>query len=239
MTSASEPLRFEIRTHRVRPRRSWRRAFRALRELLSHPDRTHLAFDINLALDPEMAERGLLRMLEHPEGRRVFDARPSLQEHLCDRDALAALPEGSFGRAYRVHLERHSLDPAKLVELGRESDRRRPPTDPAVMWARERQEMTHDLWHVLAGYGADEPGESALLLFSLGQVGGYSNLLLSVGANARMVGERGLGWLPYAWRAWRRGRRATCLGALPYEELLALPLAVVRDAAGIESLDPA
>ncbi|MGI9433130.1 MAG: Coq4 family protein [Myxococcota bacterium] len=239
MTSASEPLRFEIRTHRARPRRSWRRAFRALRELLSDPDRTYLAFDINLALDPEMAERGLLRMLEHPEGRRVFAARPCLREHLCNRAALAALPEESFGRAYLAHLDRHSLDPAKLAVLGRETDRRRPHEDRAVMWARERQVMTHDLLHVLTGYGADSAGESALLLFSLGQVGGYSNLVLSFGANARMLQERGFGWLRIAWRAWRRGRRATCLGALPYEELLPLPLAAVGAAAEIEPLEPA
>lgn len=239
MTSALEPLRFEIRTRRDRPRRSWRRAFRALRELLEHPDRTHLAFDVSLALDPGMAERGLVRMLEHPEGRRVYEARPCLRERLCDLDALASLPDGSFGRAYRAHVERYSLEPTKLVALGDEAYRHRAGEDAAIRWARERQEMAHDLWHVLTGYGADNPGESALLLFSLGQVGGYSNLLLSLGANARMVGERGPGWLPYAWRAWRRGRRATCLGALPYEELLPLPLTAVRAAAGIESLEPA
>jgi ubiquinone biosynthesis protein COQ4 len=98
---------------------------------------------------------------------------------------------------------------------------------------RERMEMTHDLWHVLSGYGADQTGETALLLFSLAQTGGRSNLLLSLGANVQMARERGLGWIAYAWKAWRRGRQATCLAALPYEELLALPLAEVRRAAGI------
>ena len=207
----------------------------ALRELVEHPSRTHLAFDISLALDPDMAERGLVGMLEHPEGRRVYDERPCLRDHLCDRDKLAEMPDGSLGRAYLEHVERYSLDPAKLVELGRETDHQRPPVDAAVRWARERQEMAHDLWHVLTGYGADQLGESTLLLFSLGQVGGYSNLVLSLGANARILRQQGPRWIPYAWKAWQRGRRAICLGALPYEELLPLQLSVVREAVCVES----
>jgi len=233
MTAPAEPHDFRT-TRRPRPRRDWRRAVRALRALLDDPDRTSLAFEVNLALDPEAPERGLMRMLSIPEGRRVYEERPSLYAALCDREALTALAEDSFGRAYLAHIDRYGLDPAKLVELGRQY---RPPgaDDPAVGWMLERQEMTHDLWHVLTGYGADAPGESALLLFSLAQTGGRSNLLLSVGANLRMLREHGPGWIRYAWKAWRRGRRAACLGALPYEELLPRPLAEVREAAGIET----
>jgi hypothetical protein len=35
-------------------------------------------------------------------------------------------------------------------------------------------------------------------------------------------------WLVYDFRAWRRGRRSTWLVALPWEELLPLPLDTVR-----------
>jgi ubiquinone biosynthesis protein COQ4 len=234
-TTPGERLHFEIQSRRRRTRLDWRRAIRAMRELVDHQDRTYLAFDINRALDPEMAERSLLRMLAQPEGRRVYCERPSLRERLSDLDALAAMPDGSFGRAYLAHIERHGLAPGKLVELGDESDLRAAPTDPDVRWMRERSGMTHDLWHVLTGYGADGLGEGTLLLFSLAQAGGRGNLLLAFGANLRILQERGLEWIPYAWKAWRRGRRATCLAALPYEELLPMPLADVRAAAGIEA----
>jgi ubiquinone biosynthesis protein COQ4 len=205
-----------------------------MRELVEHPDRTYLAFDINEALDPEMPERQLARMLAEPSGRRIFRESSSLQRHLDDPHALAALPEGSFGRAYLEHLERHGLTPSKLVELGDEVERRAAHIDPDLRWLRQRMGMPHDLWHVLPGSGADGTGEAPLLLFSLGQAGGRANLLLSFGANLRVLLERGPRWIPYAWTAWRRGRRAKCLAALPYEELLAKPLAEVREAAGIE-----
>ncbi len=107
MTSHSEPLHFDIDTGRRRYQRHWLRAVRSMRELLRHPDHTHLAFEIFEALDPEMPERRLLGMLEHPEGRRVYQERPSLPSLLADREALSAMPEGSFGRAYLAYIDRY------------------------------------------------------------------------------------------------------------------------------------
>ena len=237
MTTQSHTLRFDIMPRGRRPRRRWRQAFRALRELLRHPERTQLAVDIVDFLDPNVHQRALSRLLAHPEGRRTFAARPSLKNALCDLTALRQLPAGSFGRAYLEHLERHGLDPEKLVEIGRQAETH--PSDPDLHWMAERSLMTHDLWHVLSGYGADQMGEATLLVFSLAQNGGTANWILTLGANLRALRERGPSWIPYTWRAWRRGRRATCLAAVPYEELLALPLDDVRRAAGIAPPDEA
>ena len=49
----------------------------------------------------------------------------------------------------------------------------------------------------------------------------------------------GVRWLPYVYRAWLRGRRATWLPALPFEELLWLPLSTVRHIANLESIEVA
>jgi len=234
MTSHETALRFEPGRRRARPRREWGRALRALRLLLRAPDRTELAFEVVQALDPDVHERQLELLLSRPEGRRIFAAGSSLRAALSDRQALQRLPEGSFGRAYLDHLERHGLDPVKLVELGRDRLGGNSP-DPGVRWMAERSELTHDLWHVLSGYGADPLGEATLLLFSLAQAGGRGTAILALGANLRVLRERGVGWIPYAFAAWRRGRRAACLRALPYEELLPLPLDEVRAAVGLEA----
>lgn len=238
MTSIDRPLQFSLQSQR-RDRPQWRRAIRAVRTLVKHPDRTELAFEVALALDPDMHERSLQRMLAHPEGRCVFKQRPSLRDALCDREALGRLPAGSFGRAYLEHIERHGLEPAKLVALGSGYATAVERGDPDIHWMAERSQMTHDLWHVLSGYGADDVGEATLLLFSHAQVGGRSNVLLALGANIQVAREKGIRWLGYAWRAWRRGRRAVCLAALPYEQLLPLPLDEVRAAARIEAPETA
>jgi ubiquinone biosynthesis protein COQ4 len=217
---------------RRRARPQWRRALRALRTLLDDPDATENAFDVIAALEPDQLERGLATMLAHPEGRRLFVERPQLLPRLCDREALAALPDGSLGRAYLAHLERFGLDPAKLVVLGRGYAREMHTEGEGERWFAERASLAHDVWHVLTGYGADPLGETALLWFTFGQTGGLGVGFLMLGAGWRSQGGRG--WWLYLLRAWQRGRRAGCLAALPFERLLAAPLAEVRRLAGIE-----
>ena len=218
-------------------RRHWpqlRRALRALQQLLDHPDQTERAFEVGYALDGDLGEKDLAVLLRCPSGRRLYYDRPCLLDALRNRERLTGMPEGSFGRAYLDHIERHGLDVAKLVELRRETDALHRDRNDAQRWLVERVDLMHDLWHVLTGYGADDFGEAALLPFSLAQRPTRSGALLSLGASVRVTQSLGLGWLVYAWRAWHRGRRAARLLALPYEELLPLPLREVRQALGID-----
>ena len=233
MTTANPtPLDFRLAGPH-RPRRRWWRAIRALRELLAHPERTHLVFEMIRALEPDERERALQRLLAQPEGRRLFSARRSLGAALLDRSALEGLPAGSFGRVYLDHMDRYGLDPAELVQLGRRT-RADATVDDDLRWMSDRGALTHDLWHVLTNYGADPIGEAKLLWFSLAQLGGRVNLLLAVGTALRVTRVFGLRWLRDVFVAWRRGRRAIDLHAIPYEDLLALPIEEVRAALRIE-----
>ncbi|MGH2900403.1 MAG: hypothetical protein ACRDMZ_17135, partial [Solirubrobacteraceae bacterium] len=54
-----------------------------------------------------------------------------------------------------------------------------------------------------------------------------------IGAALRTWREAGPTWPLQLGRAWRRGRRAGCLAALPWERLLAAPLDDVRRIAGL------
>jgi ubiquinone biosynthesis protein COQ4 len=224
--SIREPAR-----HRIQPLV----ALAALRRLLADPDDTGKALDVTYALDGDSSARQLGLLANTREGRRLLAERPCLLALLSDDAALAALPEGSFGRAYRDHMQRYGLDPRKLVELSRASDPSPGERDAAQLWIIERENLIHDLSHVLSGYGSDGLGEAALLAFGIGQQYRPSRLLLTVGASWEVIRRFGLRrWLPYVWRAWRRGRRAVYLAALPYEELLALPLDDVRRALRID-----
>ena len=222
--------------HRV----EWRRAVRALRALLADPEQTEKAFEVFLTLDGGQDERMFQRLVSTPQGRRLAAERPSLLDRLSDRAALAALPDGSFGRAYLVYLDRAGFDPGGLVRLKDQMEahahsigEQLPVLDPLREWLRVRGIVMHDLWHVLTDYGTDGFGEAALLAFSHAQLPGRASGLLVVGAALRCVAEYGVGFVPYLFRAWRRGRGAAWLPALPYESLLAEPLTAVRQFAAI------
>ena len=115
-TAPAIQIDIERRPRRHRPQ--WRRALVALRQLLDDAERTHLAFEITLALDGGTGAATLDRMLAHREGRRLLHAQPSLLDALSDREALERLSDGSLGRAYLEHIDRYGLEPGKLVELG-------------------------------------------------------------------------------------------------------------------------
>jgi len=219
----------------------WRRAVRALRELLANPDRTEKAFEVFLAIDGDQEERAFQQLLAQPSAPQLLAERPCLLSRLSDRAGLAALPADSFGRGYLAYLDRTGFAPDGLLKVRAELEAHAQsigeeliPLDPIREWYRQRSILSHDLWHVLTDYGTDGLGEGTLLAFSLAQLPGRANRLLVFGAGMRGAGEYGPGLLRHMYRAWLRGRRAVWLNALPYEALLAEPLEEVRRAARIE-----
>jgi len=97
-------------------------------------------------------------------------------------------------------------------------------------WFGDRTRDTHDLWHVLTGYGRDEAGEAANLAFSyaLMPFRGVALILFGIAVNVPPQGMSRVAWLRYLYRAWKRGRRSAWLPAVRYERLLERPLAEVR-----------
>ena len=217
----------------------WRRAWRSLRALLADSDDTEKAIDLSYAIGRDDFERSFQGFLASPSGRRLLERRPSLADALSDRRALEGMPDGSLGRAYLDYLDRNNFTATSLLELERrvrerwEREEGIPALDPLRSWFRDRFTLSHDLFHVVTDYGTDDVGEATLLAFSLAQIGGRANALLTAGAAFEVWRALGLRWLGYAFRAWRRGLRAAPLTALPWEELLPLHLETVRDLSSV------
>ncbi len=215
----------------------WRRAGRALRELVREPERTDRVFELIQALGGDSGERNYQSFLRHPEGRALLEERPSLYRALCDLDQLAALPDGSLGRAYADFMRAGGLEAQGLVDAAEKVRDPEDDVDRERRWYFDRMRDMHDLWHVLTGYGRDLAGEAANLAFSYGQVRtrGIGAIVLS----AAWLGPKSLDlhWQRYLFRAWRRGRRAVPLSRVRYEALLDQPLADVRRRLGIEPPD--
>ncbi len=191
------------------------------------------------AHSPETA-RLLSRVRSCEEGRALLADKPALDRETCDLRDLLRLPRGTFGREYAEWMRANGFDP----------DAGHPPLDPVAdpdaRYVCERMVQVHDLWHVLTGYNCDEDGERGLLAFSLGQTGSRevaAQLQNVVRDEIRFAWRTGdPEWrhlLGYLWHAWRRGRRARLLVAVPLEDYLSLPLDSVRQRLEIDPVDQA
>lgn len=149
-----------------------------------------------------------------------------LTRQTVDPDALAALPDGTLGRAYIDWLDANGLVHDYYVDayppVGEKLDRN---------WAMLRFAKTHDLHHVVLGLSAGVPEETALQVFNL------FNFREPYGV-ASIVGLPWLLWVyrqhgvvtmldrvrrvvPWAWRL-------PNLFAFPFEEHYADPVVDVR-----------
>lgn len=208
----------------------WKRAWHALKGLIRDPERTDLVFEIIDSLDGPAFEREFARFRLHPDGQRLLRERPDLLATLSDREALRRMPEGSFGRAYARFMDAENLTAGGLVEaenaaIGHDANEI---VDPDRRFFGDRLRDMHDLWHVLTGYGRDEAGEAANLAFTVGQVPSRGVWLIVLAAAVLGPWSLAFSWQRYLFRAWRRGRRASKLSLVRYEDLLPLPLDEVR-----------
>jgi ubiquinone biosynthesis protein COQ4 len=99
-------------------------------------------------------------------GRRTFDDGVDLVTLLDDHDALRALDAGTVGRAYLAFMEREGLTAQGLVDEYGRFRRHQPRYSDQLELYSNRLRDTHDLCHVLTGYGRDALGEACVLAYS-------------------------------------------------------------------------
>lgn len=226
-------------------KRHWRRGIACLREFFADPHDTARAFEFYYAISQGDMEIYFQRFAASVQGPRLLTLKPSLADTIRDKAALAAMPEGSLGRVLLEFLDAHGYESLGIVRLYHaimnkwQTEVGLPPLDADRMWFVNRYMASHDLHHVVTGYGPDEVGEASLSVFTLGQHYGLGLTVLTTGAVANLGRELGLPWLAYCWHAWRRGRRARSLYAAPWEDLLPLPLDLVREMLAIEPIHQA
>jgi ubiquinone biosynthesis protein Coq4 len=206
-------------------------------------------FRISLHMGGRMVHERRLAMREHPVGRRLLDERPDLCATLNDMLALAAMPEGSLGRTFHTFMDHAETIPGYMLSgmIYKDDWFDSLPMDDELRWALERWIQTHDLMHVVSGYGADLPGEGLNIYFTVGYCLGISwrtTFWSPFGLAPRLMrpsaGRRR--WLGYLREAWERGnaaRRHFPFESVPWEELLPQPLGEVRATLGLPPLvDP-
>jgi len=215
--------------HRIRPIT----ALRAMRALIANPEATGEVFKIIEALKGGSLARAVERLRQCESGRRLLAERPCITDILSARERLAAMPEGSLGRAYLDFVSTQQLSADGLVAASEEAPRNTY-LDLDEQWMGARLRDIHDLQHVLTGYGRDELGELCLLAFMTTQT--YNRGISFIVFMGRRQFRRQLPALPVD-ACVEEGRRiagaAAWLPAIPWEERLAEPLERLRAELGL------
>jgi len=210
-------------------RRDWRTAFDAIRKLLANGDDTTQVFRIMRALNVGNAPMNYARLIATGQGGRIAYDRVELAQRFSDPAFVAGFAPGTVGAAYRHFLETTGYSADGLVAVSR--------VEPSVddlahpyAWFGRRVRDTHDIWHVLTGYQADESmGEASLVAFSYAQVGGLGWALIGTAAALKSIRVTGSTLFAKAvWEGYRNGRKARWISGEDYLTLLNEPLDAAR-----------
>ena len=214
-----------------RPLKAWRH----FRNLIADKEDTEQVFHILEALRDNRFARSAERFFATPIGRKVMAERQYLPAMLDDHDTLRRLPEGSVGRTYVDFMEREGLTAQGLVDEFDKFRHGQPRHDDMLELYGNRLRDTHDLFHILTGYGRDALGEQCVLAFSYSQTPSWGTLFIAW-AGAREI-RKGFGSRYPIYGAVREGQRigraAQQIAYQDIEALLAEPLDAARQRLGI------
>ena len=206
------------------------KALHHFRELLKDKENTAHVFHIFEALPSSkfMPAARAFTLSEHGERMRMREG--NLPALLDDHDALRQMPKGSVADAYVTFMEREGLSAAGLVAEADKCRGDRPRYGDLAEWYGDRRRDTHDLLHILTGYGRDALGEQCVLAFTYEQNGGKANLFIAYAGALNMRGqiESDAPVLKAVREAQLAGRKCPRIADLSIMELLAKPLEEAR-----------
>jgi ubiquinone biosynthesis protein COQ4 len=210
------------------------KAFGHFRKLVANKEDTAQVFYMGECLPSRRFNATAKRFCESELGKSLMDSQPYLPDILDDHDALCSLPADSVAHAYVAFMRKEGLSAAGLVEASQlpgvhsYADK--------LQWLADRLRDTHDLAHVLTGYGRDALGEQCVLGFTSGQYHDWTEWFIAwVGALELVVRVRcDAPVLAAVAEARRHGRAAAALYRQDIRALLAEPLDHARKRLGIE-----
>ncbi len=135
---------------------------------------------------------------------------------------LEGLPEGSLGRVFADHCRTREIDP-NLVHV---------PPDDEIGWMLNHLYQTHDIWHVVTGWGNDLSGEVGLAGFYSAQFGAppFFGYMLALVLLNRIMRRDGIREIFEAFSVgYQAGQRCQPLFGTDWDALWSVPIEQVRD----------
>lgn len=157
-------------------------------KLVENKEDTEQVFHIIEATKGKRSHALAHRFVTSPDGRRLMRDALDIPAMLDDHARWADCGPDTVAAHYIAFMQREGLSAAGLVA---ESHRWAPPESlpqDQMQWYFDRLRDTHDLFHVLTGYGRDPLGEASLLGFSYEQNHNAGILFIAYAA-ARQIGK--------------------------------------------------
>ncbi|WP_373472480.1 Coq4 family protein [Sphingorhabdus lacus] len=157
--------------HPKRPAGEFRplKALHHFRKLIADKEDTEHVFHIIAALRGSKFRKIASTFWHSEKGQRILASNQRLIDVLDDHDSIKKLPAGTVGRAYVDFMEREGLSAAGLeAEYAKFTDAGVRYEDGIDRYG-DRLRDTHDMLHVLTGYGRDALGEQCVLAFTYAQ----------------------------------------------------------------------
>jgi ubiquinone biosynthesis protein COQ4 len=207
-----------------------RKALHHFRKLIADKEDTEQVFHIIEALRDNRFARSAEHFFATATGKHILQNKEYLPHLLDDHERLRKLPMGSVAHAYCDFMEKEGLTSQGLVDEFEKFQKGKPRYDDMLERYSNRLRDTHDLFHVLTGYGRDALGEQCVLAFSYSLNPSWGVLFLAW-AGARELKKTVSTDAPI-YAAVREGQRLGRIAKSPahedIESLLAMPLAEAR-----------
>lgn len=166
MTSATIPFHHPDRPgNEFRPLKAWSH----FRKLIADKEDTEQVFHIIAALRGGKFRRIAEKFWFSEKGQQILGSNQRLIDILDDHDTLKKLPAGTVGRAYVDFMEREGLSAAGLEAEYAKFEGVGKRFNDGIDRYGDRLRDTHDMLHVLTGYGRDALGEQCVLAFTYAQ----------------------------------------------------------------------
>lgn len=187
---------------------------------VADPSNTESVFDIAEGMGhTESTAASVAHLKSIPEVAQIIEERyvapaPNLQE-------LLTLPKDSLGYIYSSHMTEANFDPEFYRKVVIQDD---------FTYIALRVRQTHDIWHIVTGFGVDVAGEIGLQAFQLAQNHSPLAVMLMAGAllNTIRANQSLDGIMGVMDRGYRLGRQAKPFLAQKWEEAWEKPLAQWR-----------
>ncbi|MFN2100801.1 Coq4 family protein [Altererythrobacter sp. MF3-039] len=204
------------------------KAWHHFRILLKDKEDTAEVFKIFEALPHKTFMPRVRDLTLSEQGEKLRSSEAELPSILDDHESLRKLPEGTVAHAYCDFMEREGLTAAGLVAESEAAGR--PIYPDLIQWYGFRLRDTHDLMHVLTGYGRDALGEQCVLLFTHGQNPSHGHLLLGYAGSFHMkkTVKSGAPVFKAVRQAHKTGVACPSIVGMSIRELLAMDLAEAR-----------